>query len=83
MPSFNGSFSEQARLHAYNLYKSFTLHHQGGIRFPVLEGVSLTVNAGDCVAHTRLPAKTCPARGAGASLLKFNTCRFEGAYYDH
>ncbi|MEM6453037.1 MAG: phosphonate C-P lyase system protein PhnL [Cyanobacteria bacterium P01_D01_bin.105] len=50
MPSFNGKFSEHALLHAQDLYKSFTLHTQGGVKFPVLQGVSLTVNAGDCVA---------------------------------
>ncbi|MEL7053548.1 MAG: phosphonate C-P lyase system protein PhnL [Cyanobacteria bacterium J06588_5] len=43
-------FSENTLLHASELYKGFTLHNQGGICFPVLEGVSLTVQAGDCVA---------------------------------
>jgi alpha-D-ribose 1-methylphosphonate 5-triphosphate synthase subunit PhnL len=33
-----------------HLRKSFTLHQQGGVRLPVLEGVSLSVNAGECVA---------------------------------
>lgn len=42
--------SEKALLQANQLYKGFTLHNQGGIHFPVLQGVSLTVNAGDCVA---------------------------------
>jgi len=37
-------------LQAENLYKSFVLHHQGGTCLPVLEGVSLTVQAGECVA---------------------------------
>ncbi len=37
-------------LHANNLHKSFVLHHQGGVRLPVLQGVSLTVEAGECVA---------------------------------
>lgn len=37
-------------LHAQDLHKSFTLHTQGGIRIPVLEGVSLEVFPGDCVA---------------------------------
>ncbi len=41
---------DKALLCARNLYKGFTLHNQGGIHFPVLEGVSLTVNPGDCVA---------------------------------
>lgn len=33
-----------------NLHKSFILHQQGGVSLPVLQGVSLTVNAGECVA---------------------------------
>ncbi len=39
-----------AMLEADGLYKSFVLHHQGGACIPVLEGVSLTVQAGECVA---------------------------------
>ncbi|ERN42896.1 phosphonate C-P lyase system protein PhnL [Rubidibacter lacunae KORDI 51-2] len=39
-----------ASLHAAKLYKTFTLHHQGGAQIPVLQGVSLTVQAGECVA---------------------------------
>ncbi|PZO13943.1 MAG: phosphonate C-P lyase system protein PhnL [Leptolyngbya foveolarum] len=37
-------------LQARQLYKEFTLHNQGGIHFPVLQGVSLTVKPGECVA---------------------------------
>lgn len=37
-------------LHAENLFKGFTLHNQGGIHLPVLKGVSLSVEAGECVA---------------------------------
>ncbi len=40
----------QIRLQADRLCKSFFLHHQGGIELPVLQGVSLTVKAGECVA---------------------------------
>ena len=40
----------QALLQADQLYKSFVLHHQGGVKLPVLEGVTLTVNPGECVA---------------------------------
>ena len=39
-----------AMLEADGLYKSFVLHHQGSVCIPVLEGVSLTVQAGECVA---------------------------------
>ncbi|WP_121968116.1 phosphonate C-P lyase system protein PhnL [Leptolyngbya sp. BC1307] len=41
---------ETALLQANQLYKGFTLHNQGGIHFPVLRDVSLTVNPGECVA---------------------------------
>jgi alpha-D-ribose 1-methylphosphonate 5-triphosphate synthase subunit PhnL len=41
-----------ARLQVNDLYKSFTLHQQGGIELPVLSGVSLTANAGECIALT-------------------------------
>ncbi|NEO88101.1 MAG: phosphonate C-P lyase system protein PhnL [Spirulina sp. SIO3F2] len=39
-----------ALLKAENLVKSFILHHQGSVKLPVLEGVSLTVEPGECVA---------------------------------
>ncbi|MEM8613629.1 MAG: phosphonate C-P lyase system protein PhnL [Cyanobacteria bacterium P01_H01_bin.105] len=39
-----------ALLQAEQLYKSFVLHHQNGVQLPVLTGVSLTVNPGECVA---------------------------------
>ena len=42
--------SPTLRLHADNLFKAFILHTQGGIQLPVLEGVSLDVNAGECIA---------------------------------
>ncbi|MEM9214379.1 MAG: phosphonate C-P lyase system protein PhnL [Cyanobacteria bacterium P01_F01_bin.150] len=42
--------SSTTRLQADNLVKSFVLHTQGSIELPVLEGVSLAVNAGECVA---------------------------------
>jgi alpha-D-ribose 1-methylphosphonate 5-triphosphate synthase subunit PhnL len=37
-------------LRVENLDKSFTLHQQGGVKLSVLAGVSLSVNAGECVA---------------------------------
>ncbi|MGF1521420.1 MAG: phosphonate C-P lyase system protein PhnL [Leptolyngbyaceae cyanobacterium] len=40
----------KTRLKAEKLDKSFVLHHQGGVKLPVLKGVSLTVEAGECVA---------------------------------
>lgn len=45
-----------------NAAKSFTLHNQGGTTLTVLAGVSLTVNAGECVALTGVS-------GAGKSSL--------------
>jgi alpha-D-ribose 1-methylphosphonate 5-triphosphate synthase subunit PhnL len=37
-------------LRTEGLAKSFTLHLQGGARIPVLQGVDLSVRAGECVA---------------------------------
>jgi alpha-D-ribose 1-methylphosphonate 5-triphosphate synthase subunit PhnL len=37
-------------LQAQALYKSFTLHAQGGIQIPVLEDLSFSINAGECVS---------------------------------
>lgn len=37
-------------LKAEHLHKSFVLHPQGGMQLPVLAGVSLTVQGGECVA---------------------------------
>jgi alpha-D-ribose 1-methylphosphonate 5-triphosphate synthase subunit PhnL len=37
-------------LRAENLGKSFTLHLQGGVTLPVLQGIELTVAPGECVA---------------------------------
>ena len=37
-------------LQAENIYKSFILHNQGGIKFPVIEGISLKLKAGECEA---------------------------------
>ncbi len=39
-----------AVIHADQLHKTFTLHHQGGAQIPVLAGTTLTVQAGECVA---------------------------------
>ncbi|UKO99121.1 phosphonate C-P lyase system protein PhnL [Nostoc sp. UHCC 0870] len=43
-------FPNQALLQVENLRKTFTLHQQGGIQLSVLEAISLTVNAGECIA---------------------------------
>ncbi|MEA5465801.1 phosphonate C-P lyase system protein PhnL [Leptothoe sp. PORK10 BA2] len=40
----------RAVVHAHQLHKSFVLHHQGGVQLSVLEGVSLTLEPGECVA---------------------------------
>ena len=38
------------RLDVRDLHKHFTLHNQGGVTLPVLRGLSLTVEPGECVA---------------------------------
>jgi alpha-D-ribose 1-methylphosphonate 5-triphosphate diphosphatase len=38
------------QLRAIGLRKAFTLHNQGGLELPVLDGVDLAVAAGECVA---------------------------------
>ncbi|MEA5581496.1 phosphonate C-P lyase system protein PhnL [Nodularia harveyana UHCC-0300] len=43
-------FPNLALLQVENVQKSFTLHQQGGTNLSVLQGVSLSVNAGECVA---------------------------------
>ena len=45
-----------------NVAKEFVLHAQGGTRLPVFDAVSLTVDAGDCVA-------LCGPSGVGKSTL--------------
>src|SRR5262249_41683345 len=37
------------QLRAIGLRKSFTLHNQGGLRLPVLDGADLSIGAGECV----------------------------------
>lgn len=37
-------------LRAENISKHFTLHEQGGVRIPVLEGLNFSLEAGECVA---------------------------------
>jgi alpha-D-ribose 1-methylphosphonate 5-triphosphate synthase subunit PhnL len=48
-PKFS-PISSTTQLQAENLTKTFILHTQGGIKLPVLEKVSLAINAGECVA---------------------------------
>ncbi len=39
-----------AVIQTHDLRKCFVLHIQGGVRLPVLQGIDLTVSAGECVA---------------------------------
>lgn len=52
----------EAHLCVAELDKSFTLHEQGGVRIPVMEGARLEARAGSCVALTGVS-------GAGKSTL--------------
>ncbi|HKX01902.1 MAG TPA: ATP-binding cassette domain-containing protein, partial [Methylomirabilota bacterium] len=49
-------------LEVRGLAKAFVLHVQGGVRLPVLEGVSVAVHAGECVV-------LADPSGAGKSTL--------------
>lgn len=51
-PQSSIKLSPNTLLYATGIYKSFTLHNQGGIELPVLNNASLEVKAGECVALT-------------------------------
>src|SRR5258708_19867469 len=57
-----------------NAEKSFTMHLQGGIRLPVVRGVSFQVNAGECVVLSG------PSGAGKSSILKmiFGNYRCDG-----
>lgn len=46
----SSDISSSVCIHAVNLFKGFTLHNQGGIHLPILKSVSLSVEAGECMA---------------------------------
>ncbi|WP_373524717.1 phosphonate C-P lyase system protein PhnL [Nostoc sp.] len=46
------NISAKTLLQVEDLRKGFTLHQQGGVRLSVLEDLSLSVNAGECLALT-------------------------------
>src|SRR5215475_14775970 len=54
--------------------KSFTMHLQGGVRLPVVSGVSFDVNAGECVVLAG------PSGAGKSSILKmiFGNYRCDG-----
>ncbi|GHL42576.1 hypothetical protein ECZU28_25710 [Escherichia coli] len=43
-------------INVQNVSKTFILHQQNGVRLPVLNRASLTVNAGECVVLHGHPA---------------------------
>src|SRR5262249_39842227 len=45
-----GFFGAPTVIEIRDLSKTFTLHNQGGAELPVLENISLSVKAGECVA---------------------------------
>ena len=56
--------------------KSFTMHLQGGVRLPVVQGVSFEVNAGECVVLSG------PSGAGKSSILKmiFGNYRCDGGH---
>jgi len=63
-----------AMIEITNAEKSFTMHLQGGIRLPVVRGVSFDVNAGECVVLSG------PSGAGKSSILKmiFGNYRCDG-----
>jgi alpha-D-ribose 1-methylphosphonate 5-triphosphate synthase subunit PhnL len=63
-----------AMIEIANAEKSFTMHLQGGIRLPVVRGVSFEVNAGECVVLSG------PSGAGKSSILKmiFGNYRCDG-----
>src|SRR6266446_5603477 len=63
-----------AMIEIENAEKSFTMHLQGGIRLPVVRGVSFQVNAGECVVLSG------PSGAGKSSILKmiFGNYRCDG-----
>src|SRR5271154_4933210 len=57
-----------------NAEKTFTMHLQGGVRLPVVSGVSFQVNAGECVVLSG------PSGAGKSSILKmiFGNYRCDG-----
>jgi alpha-D-ribose 1-methylphosphonate 5-triphosphate synthase subunit PhnL len=68
------SMSMTAMIEIANAEKSFTMHLQGGIRLPVVRGVSFRVDAGECVVLSG------PSGAGKSSILKmiFGNYRCDG-----
>ncbi|MGN6389416.1 MAG: ATP-binding cassette domain-containing protein [Burkholderiaceae bacterium] len=43
------TFPAERRIAVRGLSKQFTLHLQGGLQLPILDGVDMDVDAGECV----------------------------------
>ena len=65
-----------AMIEIANAEKTFTMHLQGGVRLPVVRGVSFAVKAGECVVLSG------PSGAGKSSILKmmFGNYRCDGGY---
>ena len=65
-----------AMIELENAEKTFTMHLQGGVRLPVVQGVSFEVNAGECVVLSG------PSGAGKSSILKmiFGNYRCDGGH---
>ncbi len=61
-------------INVQNVSKTFILHQQNGVRLPVLQGASLTVNAGECVV-LHVPFRQWKINSATLAVCQLSTRR--------